>query len=63
MNLPQDAHRQTSYSLRMDWGPTGAEAVATDCDVAVIVDVLSFTTTLSVAADRNVTVFPLPLAR
>lgn len=42
----------------MDWGATGAEAVATDCDVAVVVDVLSFTTTLTVAADRNVTVFP-----
>lgn len=42
----------------MDWGPTGAEAIATDCDVAVIVDVLSFTTTLTVAADRNVVVYP-----
>lgn len=42
----------------MDWGPTGAEAVVTDCDMAVVVDVLSFTTTLTVAADRKVTVFP-----
>ncbi len=56
----QEAHRQSSYSLRMDWGPTGAEAIVTNCDVAVVVDVLSFTTTLTVAADRNVTVFPYP---
>ena len=53
-----DAHRQSSYSLRADWGPTGAQAVTKDCDIAVVVDVLSFTTTLTVAADRGVTVFP-----
>ncbi len=52
------AHRQTSYSLRMDWAMAGAAAVVEDCDVAAVVDVLSFTTTLSVAVDRDVTVFP-----
>ncbi len=54
------AHRQLDYRLRMEWGSTGAEAIAADCDVAVLVDVLSFTTTLSVAADRGVPVFPFP---
>lgn len=42
----------------MDWGPTGAEAVGADCDIAVVVDVLSFTTTLTVATDLGVVVFP-----
>ena len=60
MNKPQDAHRQLAYSLRMDWGLTGAEAISATCDVAVVVDVLSFTTTLTVAADRGVVVFPYP---
>ncbi len=41
-----------------DWGPTGAAAIAVGADLAVVVDVLSFTTTLSVAAQRGVTVFP-----
>ena len=60
MNQPLDAHRQPAYALRMDWGLTGAETISAGCDVAVVVDVLSFTTTLTVAADRGVTVFPYP---
>lgn len=56
----QDEHRQLHWSLRFDWGPTGADAVAADCDVAVVVDVLSFTTTLTVAADRGTVVYPYP---
>jgi len=58
VNKLTNAHRQASYSLRMDWAPAGANAVVEGCDVAVVVDVLSFTTTLSVAADCGVTVFP-----
>lgn len=50
------AHRQAAYDVRLEWGPTGAAAVA--APVAVVVDVLSFTTTLSVAADRGITVYP-----
>jgi 2-phosphosulfolactate phosphatase len=42
----------------MEWGPTGAAAVAAGADVAVVVDVLSFTTTLSVALDRGMSVYP-----
>jgi 2-phosphosulfolactate phosphatase len=49
-------HDQSTYRLRMEWGPTGAEAVS--ADYAVVVDVLSFTTTLSVALDRGIEVFP-----
>lgn len=51
-------HRQREYGLRFDWGLPGAEAITTDVDVAVVVDVLSFTTTLSVAADAGIEVFP-----
>lgn len=44
--------------LVLEWGPTGAAALAPGCDVAVVVDVLTFSTTVSVAADRGVTVLP-----
>lgn len=44
--------------MRLEWGPVGAAAVTAGCDVAVVVDVLSFTTCLSVAADRGVEVWP-----
>ncbi|MEU7813535.1 hypothetical protein [Pseudonocardia sp. NPDC049154] len=43
-----DAHRQRAHAVRMDWGLPGAVAVAAGCDVAVVVDVLSFTTALTV---------------
>ncbi len=52
------AHRQSTFRIRFDWGPTGATAIADRADLAVVVDVLSFTTTLCVAAERGVTVLP-----
>ncbi len=51
-------HDQSSYPLRMEWGPTGAAAIGGGADIAVVVDVLSFTTTLSVAVEHGMTVFP-----
>jgi 2-phosphosulfolactate phosphatase len=45
-------------NLLLEWGPTGAAALAPECDVAVVVDVLTFSTTVSVAADRGVAVRP-----
>jgi 2-phosphosulfolactate phosphatase len=52
------AHRQPDHRVRFDWGPTGAAAVADGADVAVVVDVLSFTTMLCVAVERGMTVLP-----
>jgi len=49
-------HDQSSYRLRLEWGLTGAQVVS--ADYAVVVDVLSFTTTLSVALERGIEVFP-----
>ncbi len=51
-------HGQPTYGVRLEWGPTGAAAVAAGADVAVVVDVLSFTTTLAVALERGITVYP-----
>jgi 2-phosphosulfolactate phosphatase len=52
------AHRQLDHRVRFDWGPTGAAAIASGADLAVVVDVLSFTTTLCVAIERGMTVLP-----
>lgn len=54
------AHTQTGHRLRLEWGPTGAAALAAHTDVAVVVDVLSFTTTVSVAVSRGMVVHPFP---
>lgn len=51
-------HRQFDSRIRFDWGATGAAAIADTADVAVVVDVLSFTTTLSVALDAGIDVLP-----
>ena len=53
-------HRQLDHRVRFDWGPTGAAAIAEGADVAVVVDVLSFTTTLAIAVERGITVWPFP---
>ena len=52
------AHRQHAYRERLEWGLRGADAIAADADIAVVVDVLSFTTTVSVALDRGIQVVP-----
>jgi 2-phosphosulfolactate phosphatase len=44
---------QAAYAIRLEWGPTGAAAIGADADIAVVVDVLSFTTTLTVAVDQG----------
>ncbi|HET7801466.1 MAG TPA: 2-phosphosulfolactate phosphatase [Humibacillus xanthopallidus] len=57
-------HSQDGHVVRLEWGPAGAEAltryaVASGAAVtAVVVDVLSFTTCVSVAADAGITVHP-----
>lgn len=55
---PDPAHTQVSYRVRMEWGPTGAAVTAGSGGMAVVVDVLSFTTTLTVAAERGIEVLP-----
>lgn len=49
---------QRDFRVRLEWGPVGGAIVAGGCAAAVVVDVLSFTTTLSVAADRGIAVIP-----
>ncbi|MCB8913325.1 2-phosphosulfolactate phosphatase [Rhodococcus rhodochrous] len=51
------AHQQSHASVRFEWGLSGAVALGAS-DISVVVDVLSFTTTLSVAADRGIEVLP-----
>jgi 2-phosphosulfolactate phosphatase len=54
------AHRQLPFTVRFEWGLDGARAVTSGADLAVVVDVLSFTTCVSVAVDRGAMVFPYP---
>lgn len=51
-------HDQAAHQVRLEWGPVGAHVVGAGADVAVVVDVLSFTTTVSVAVERGIEVLP-----
>jgi 2-phosphosulfolactate phosphatase len=51
---------QHDFVVRFDWGPDGAATLAGGVDVVVVVDVLSFTTAVSVATARGAVVFPYP---
>ncbi len=51
-------YRQESARVRFDWGLAGASVIAEGAAVVVVVDVLSFTTALSVAMDVDVDVYP-----
>ena len=44
----------------LEWGPQALRDRAEEAEVVVVVDVLSFTTTLSVALDRGIEVLPHP---
>lgn len=49
---------QGDYRIRFDWGPEGADAVGPGAAFVAVVDVLSFTTTLTVAVERGIRVLP-----
>ena len=41
-----------------EWGPQGARKLSESCEVTVIVDVLSFSTCVDIAAGRSIVVYP-----
>lgn len=51
-----DLFGQGDFGVRLDWGVAGAGA--TQADVAVVVDVLSFSTAVTVAVERGMRLFP-----
>jgi 2-phosphosulfolactate phosphatase len=55
-------HRQDDHRVRLEWGAEGVGVFAADCAVVVIVDVLSFTTSVDIATARGVAVLPMPRA-
>lgn len=56
----RDYYAQAGYRVRFDWGTDGADAVAPGAAYVAVVDVLTFTTTLTVAVERGIAVLPYP---
>lgn len=49
---------QHGYGVRFGWGPTEAAKLSTSSGCLVVVDVLSFSTAVSVTVDRGTLVYP-----
>jgi len=49
---------QSDYDLRCEWGLQGLAALAPSCDALVIVDVLSFSTTVDIVVANGASVLP-----
>ncbi|MGW0581317.1 2-phosphosulfolactate phosphatase [Streptomyces sp. NPDC002920] len=53
-----DWFRQQGHGVRFEWGPVGARRLAADVACLVVVDVLSFTTSVTVAVETGTRVYP-----
>jgi 2-phosphosulfolactate phosphatase len=58
MTTTQNKSGSQQACVLMEWGERGAAEICPTADYAVIVDILSFTTALSVAIDAGAEVFP-----
>jgi 2-phosphosulfolactate phosphatase len=57
--VDETARRQESYLVRCEWGAQSA-ALADAAGATVVIDVLSFTTSVSVMVERGTDVYPAP---
>jgi 2-phosphosulfolactate phosphatase len=51
-------YNQAEYNIRCEWGEKGVLELAPVSDVVIIIDVLSFSTSVEIATNQNVVVFP-----
>lgn len=52
--------KQSLFDVRCEWGEQGVTKLSDECDVIIIVDVLSFSTCVSVACSLGAQVYPVP---
>ncbi|WP_110040594.1 2-phosphosulfolactate phosphatase [Nocardia neocaledoniensis] len=57
MSVPEWS-RQRGFGIRVEWGATGAAAIGPGAAAVVVIDVLSFTTSVSIATGAGTVVFP-----
>lgn len=55
-----NAFRQENFALRMEWGMAGVEHLAESVDCIIIVDVMSFSSCVSLVTNRGAFIYPWP---
>lgn len=58
MAAPRVDHRRHAHRVRLEWGLEGVELLAAECAVVVVIDVLSFCTSVDIAVGRGAVVLP-----
>ncbi|WP_431952390.1 2-phosphosulfolactate phosphatase [Actinacidiphila sp. bgisy167] len=56
--MSEDWFLQTGHGVRFEWGPEGARRIGVHAACTVVVDVLSFTTAVTVAVEAGTAVHP-----
>ena len=51
---------QEEFNIRLEWGIQGVEVLSPVSDVLIIIDVLSFSTSVDIATARGALIFPYP---
>ncbi|MBW0117480.1 2-phosphosulfolactate phosphatase [Pseudonocardia abyssalis] len=51
-------HRQRAHRVRLEWGVEGAALLAAECAAVVVIDVLSFCTSVDVVVGQGASVLP-----
>lgn len=52
------AHDQAAFTIRLEWGLQGVEALSPISDVVIIVDILSFSTCVDIATGNGAVIYP-----
>ncbi|MGB9098852.1 2-phosphosulfolactate phosphatase [Erwinia sp.] len=53
-------YKQNAYAIRLEWGMTGVEQLADLTDCIIVVDVMSFSSCVSLAVSRGAAIYPWP---
>lgn len=51
---------QSPFECRVEWGKRGAREAAERCDITIVVDVLSFSSTVVSAVNKGAIIYPYP---
>ena len=56
----ENVYSQSGFQCRMDWGVRGVEEASSRGDIIIVVDVLSFSSTVTTAVHHGAIIYPFP---